>query len=84
VKRRYVRRRLSAGENFRSVISQIARRRSRLSPKGQARTCRTEGTKKVVLPPYDACRTIPSMALIATAAIPTGMAIFHPMLMSWS
>ena len=30
------------------------------------------------------CRVIPSTALMSTAAMPTGMAIFHPIFMSWS
>ena len=38
----------------------------------------------VVPAPYEGCLIIPSTALISTAAIPTGMAIFHPMFMSWS
>ena len=34
--------------------------------------------------PYEGCLIIPSTALISTAAMPTGMAIFYPMSMSWS
>ena len=34
--------------------------------------------------PYAECRSMPISALTNTAAIPTGIAIFHPIFMSWS